>query len=190
MTEGKYSMLTLEPKDITEKKQFQQFRVDQIWKKFKVYLVLYVLCIIVAVLNLIIDLSKANIISFVNNIVFALVILVAFLISKRWNKAFVWLLPVVYFLQLVILQCRVLIVEDKLDEWTVDKHMELILELLVHVFMYIYSIIFFSPSLKFTVFIYSPIYSFMHLLHMISRYDMDDAQVFNKNCVLITISIS
>ena len=87
------------------------------------------------------------------------------------------------------MQCKSLIVEDKLDEWTVDRHLSLLIEFYAIVFLYIYSVIFFSPSLKFTVFIYSPIYAAMHLLHMYTKYDMDDAQVFNMNCVLIFIGI-
>ena len=81
------------------------------------------------------------------------------------------------------------IVEDELDEWTVDKHMQLLLVFYVHVFLYIYNIIFFSPSLTFTVLIYSPIYAAMHLIHMWTNYDMNDAKVLEKNFVFIGLGI-
>ena len=148
------------------------------------------------IFNVILHPSINSVSNLIGTTISSMGFLAVFMISRRWNKAFVTLLPALFFLQLAVTFNKTIIEEkygDKdhleVDEWTFYKHQQLMMEAVVLIFTFIFSVLFFSPSLKYTVLIYSPIYAGMHLFHMWTKYDMKDVNVLSLNIAVVVIII-
>ena len=106
MLNTKYQFLTLSPKDAIEKQLFWEFRVKELWNSF---LLLIVLTAIGAICNGILTLIESNaknIKSFLCFTVNIFILVLIFLINKRFKGFFVYLMPamkLISFIQIIFM---------------------------------------------------------------------------------------
>ena len=90
---------------------------------------------------------------------------IVFFVSKYWNKLFVYLLPPLLFMTYVGMVVKIWYLQDESskEEWTSDRHNELIVEMMAIMVGFFAYLILFCPSLGFLLGIYCPIYIITHL---------------------------
>ena len=184
MANQKYNILTLSLHNEEDRKKFYDFRLNEICVQ---YLVLIVLSGIAAIIRTLIymfldDSSTASKQQFFI-VTFALLsVLVAYVVSLRWKRLFPYLLVMQYLCNLLVFLVQMgTRKEPEEEEWTFNKHMELMdgrIFLLLFCLVYV---LFFSPSLGFTACTYLPITIVSMLIFMNLRYDMTDSYVFKTN---------
>ena len=90
------------------------------------------------------------------------------MISKRWSKLFVYLLPVLLMATYVGMLFKISVLstkegeEDK-DTWSLKKHQELQIEMVAIGIGFFAYLILFCPNVVFLVCFYFPIYAVTHL---------------------------
>ena len=104
-------------------------------------------------------------------------------ISKRFRKAFIYLWPVYYFLfNTIAMICYDSdLLKDSMIQggWTVKTHSMLQFNALLWYSQYLIMLVFFSPSLGFSVFVYAPIFVVTRLYLLTSKYDLSDFELNN-----------
>ena len=108
-------------------------------------------------------------------------------ISKRFRKAFIYLWPLYYllFTTIALICFNSELVEDSMMHggWTLETHLVLQFHALMWYSQYLIMLIFFSPSLGFSVFIYAPIFVVTRLYKVTTMYDLSN---FELNSLVIS----
>ena len=110
---------------------------------------------------------------------------IVFVVSKHWKKLFVYLLPPLLVMTYVGMVVKIWLLQDEKtkEEWTIERHNELQVEMIAIMIGFFAYLTLFCPSLGFLLGIYGPIYLITHLTQMFLRYDMSDKKVFTQNAL-------
>ena len=79
--------------------------------------------------------------------------------------------------------------EDKEDEFTFERHSEILGETTAVLMGFLCYSTIFCPSLFFMLFVYAPIYIVIHVTYMYQRYDMSDDAVFFFNMRIVIVIV-
>ena len=184
MANRKYNRLTLSPHDEEDQKLFYDFRLNEICVQYLVIIVLAgIAAIIRTLIYIFLDDSSTTSKQQFFIVTFALLsVLVAYVVSLRWKRLFPYLLVMQYLCNLLVFLVQMgTRKEPEEEEWTFNKHMELMDgRVFLSFFCFIY-VLFFSPSLGFTACTYLPIAIVSNLIFINLRYDMTDSYVFKTN---------
>ena len=157
----KYSLFTLNPKDISDRKKFRLFKISEMSTSVIIYAIFALSSCIFNGGNLITNQSKSTLINFLVTIFGVMLSSGVFLIGKRYKEAIVYLLPV----HRIILSGLFLMALPELEsEKEGDNFQQLMAESVYFIFAYITDTTLFAPSLFFTALIYGPIYATTHLI--------------------------
>ena len=183
MSSIKYSLLTLRPSKASEINQFWDFRVVEITNQLKLYILFRLLSFGYALaLAAYYQETYYRDLMITKAVALALSILI-WVFSKKFDKGYVYLWPVYY----LILNSMLLYIfdenflEDGLDHghWTMRAHTRLQFNAIVQLTQYMIMLIFFTPSMFFAMFIYTPMFIGMRFAFLSKQAESDDSHEFS-----------
>ena len=160
-----YSLISLTPNEEVAKTLFWEFRVNEMWRQYKIWSIIVIVAFISSVATVLTDQSTNNICDVVNMTIVLVCQLLIFLISKRWKKSFIYLLPILLLVTYfgMLIKIWVLQEEDAKNDWTLERHQALTIELVAIGIGFFAFVILFCPSVTFLVLLYFPFYIAAHL---------------------------
>ena len=161
-----YSPITLTPRDITDRKLFQKFKVIEMRTSVLIYSIFQIAVWIFNLMNLIVSPSKPALVNVLIATMGLAFMIVVFLISKRWTDGYVYLLPVHRLIVSGIFLLTLPELNTIAGECSFETQKQLLIEAIYFILGFIIDITMLSPSLMFTALIYGPIYAFTHLISM------------------------
>ena len=160
-----YSLLTLTPKQDDDKKKFWKFRVTEMWSSYKIWSFVVVVGFLATVIRVLTEHSWNNILDLANMGLATFVTLLVYLISRRWKKVFVYLMPLQMLVIFAGMLTKIYLLQEETTtaEWTVERHLAAQLELLAIEASFFAYVVIFCPSVVFLLCIYFPIYLGIHM---------------------------
>ena len=156
------------------------------YNQFRIYVAIVACGWLFTGVNTLYDRSSSNIINFVRISVLITMLTTILIITRRWQSAFTYLIPVNY---LIIFVVGVVTMQDLGNEWNIDKHIQLLLEVVALVIGFFLNCVLFSPTFIITLALYCPVHAVTHFIYMAKRYNMKSSEIIKWTLVLISLQI-
>ena len=157
------------------------------YNQFRIYVAIVACGWLFTGVNTLYDRSSSNIINFVRISVLITMLTTILIITRRWQSAFTYLIPVNY---LIIFVVGVITMQDLGSEWNIDKHIQLLLEIVTLVIGFFLNCILFSPTLFITLTLYCPVHAVTHFIYMAKRYNINNSEIIKWTIFLISLQLA
>ena len=184
----KFSYLTLSPLDADDKKRFMRFRTEEIINNFKLVMYFWVLIWFIDLTKTLV--SPANLTALIGTSLYLTMSIFILIFSKYKKQGFIYLIPVQYIIILIYQHffLKVKKPDTSDDTWRFTMLKQYHEEEKLDQVLILMNVLIFSPSLAYTILIYTPICVVGRITKFEKYYDLSE-QDFDPNFFLITVVI-